>query len=281
MRKKASVVYAVVLLALLAVATAPYAHAAPVLGIDPTGNGVYSVHTDLLTHMTDTGLLTSGAQNTMDFIYQGRVGTMQFTGAAVTPSALNNSYELTIQTRLPESITNQISLTDTGGVTHQTTVLGSVQDTEALVEMFFDSSPDADPKSGSGYGDGVKVLTGHLQGLDAVLDTATAAQGAQTSNGSFTAHFTLDTVNGGYLDIVNADITGFTMTGTMNEPPFFTPASLWDGTASAGGALVKVDASTSFTASGPSAVIPEPSTLMLLGAGMLGLFGASRMRKST
>ncbi|MFO0752954.1 MAG: PEP-CTERM sorting domain-containing protein [Thermodesulfovibrionales bacterium] len=279
--KKTSVVCAAVLAVFLTAAAAPHAQAAPLLGIDPTGSGAYSVHTDLMTHMTDTGLLTSGAQNTMEFIYQGRVGTLQFTGTPLTPAALNNSYELTIQTRLPESITNQVSLADSQGAVHQTTLLGSAQNSEALVEMFFDSSPDANPKNGSGYGDGVKVLTGRLQSMDALLDTVAAPQGARTSNGSFTAHFTIDTVNGAYLDITNAGITGLTMTGTMNEPPFFTPASLWDGTASAGGTLVKVDASTSFTASGPSAVIPEPSTLLLLGAGMLGLLGASRRRKST
>jgi hypothetical protein len=224
---------------------------------------------------------------------------MQLGGGVVTPGNINPvaggglGYELTIETKVPEIVVSQGTFVDFVGVTHEGVAFTSGPNPTAVVSVYFDSLNNivgtdplmANPNVVSGYGndDGIgAILTGSLLSLTASFDFLVNGPNAGTGTGSFDLIYDITSVDANYLDILTDNVIGIHATGTTNLPSVFFPTAMWDGTVvpypqpgGPAGILLKVDSSEIWI----QQQVPEPSTLILIGAGLLGLAGISRRRK--
>jgi hypothetical protein len=287
------------------------ASAGPVLGVNPNGTGAGGyTYTDLWTNFTDSALaigfnpnllVPPGAPYDITLLSQARVAGFQLNGLPVFPGVgltLNkpaaDGYEITKVLSIREQVISNsspgVGLANANfGMTTQTADVDPTTPGLQQLAIYFDRLGDgsrAIPGDGAGtvkcYGAGATstpALCGATSDGDLALSahlvsnvSSFAAQGG-TGTGSFDLRFVIDFVNPAYLDAVTGSIFGEKITGTTNFPSQFTPASMWDGTATATGILLKVDSSQSFIQR-----VPEPGSLTLMGLGLLGL-GASVFRR--
>lgn len=274
-------------LALVLVAGGAAESRAFTIGVDAEGTGAHQDIT-LINYFTDTGLAvgfipTNPTPFDIDFILQGRVSGFQNGGTPVIfPGLALQTGEMTFVTKFSETVTDVQTV---GGTT--TATFQSGEDLAGLLQFYaqpagtFTGAADpahANPNLVSGYTDGDLILSAHIFSQNASFSSTVPGE---LGTGSFDVVFKVDSFDANYWDIpVDLFLLRFHTTGTLNQPSTFEPPVMWDGTTFAGAAAanlnpqyLKFDGSTDFT------VVPEPSTILLLGFGLVGAGFLARRRK--
>lgn len=209
----------------------------------------------------------------VDFLYQASlVGVTGPLGNPVAFPGLNTSFEYTVVAKLPETI---ISVTEpTPGVF--STVIKTNPGGEFAI---YNQMPnDSNVPTGTGFNNGTRVVMGTINPGQITTFTSTSFS-PLTGIGSTILEGLVTSIDPLFFNPA-ITIFDFRFEGTVNAPPLdSTTASFFDGNdgfavtpVTADGTLVKTDGSSKFS------VVPEPSTFLLLGIGLLGVAGYTRKK---
>lgn len=153
--------------------------------------GPNGVNFDLLTHAYVDGFTNSA-------------------GDPNNPAGLNSTFEITMVARFTETVTQVVPL---GGGSNLATFITNPA-TPGFLEFYFDSSPDADDLTGSGFSDGRLILRASLVSL---------------ATGNFTASATTDLLDRWGADNYNGQLTQ-TGSGSNTALSVGTPDLTYDPT---------------------------------------------------
>jgi len=212
-----------------------------------------------------TGANLTGDSDQFTFTYQAFANTIQTTSPTTnlyvaSPGTETGSYEVTTFATITETAT---CLND--GCSSIAISLDS-----GNWDVYFDTSPDADQAAGTGFLDGVNILSGTWDsGLTTFIATGPVGPGVIGTGGGFLIG-TVTTTNSTYVD---PDLVGTELQASLQFPgqdaPSYTRPAAFNGTATGADTatdfVLQTDTSQDYTA------VPEPAVLAMIGLGLLGI----------
>ena len=259
-------ILAVVTLSMMFVVSASLANALPTIGISDGSTSFDYV--DQWHQFTDTGLAVGFNPATqtpyqITFYAQSGFDGMTVNGALLA-DWLNVTSQVTWVTKFSETVTS--FGTDADGNTRA--VFQAGPDPTALATWYINNSMIWDPgdtvsgsgRGATGYG-GTRIMEASLHSLTASFILHPNGD----ANGSFDATFYITYHDPAYIDLHGVRAVHFT--GTTIQPQYYYPVSMAADNYVIGSNDIplKLDGSQDFLN------IPEPSTFLLLGAGIGGL----------
>lgn len=231
-------------------------------GIDWNANGAGWIQGFGLTSTSNVG-----DTSTFTFTYQAFAGSIGTTSATPnlyvgSPGPMTGGYELTTFATLTETATCL-----TPGCTAISIITNS-----GSFRIFFDATPDANSAAGTGFTDGVEIISGVFTGGFSTFGATglIGTPGTFGTGGGFLAG-TVTSTNSAY---VNPNLLGTTLQASLQFPGQSSPT--YDRPAAFNGVATTVDNPQNFvlqtdTSQNFTAAVPEPTTTFLFGAGFLGM----------
>jgi len=210
---------------------------------------------------------------TFDFRYQSFLaGVTSPTGQSVTFPGLTTDFEYTVVAKFPEIVA---SFTPLGGGA-STALLSTLPG--GTFAIYYDAVANSNVTAGTGFDNGIVVASGTINPGQLTTFTATSpTQGI----GSTILEGLVTYVDPFYIDPSTNFIFDFRFEGTLNYPPLdSTTAGFFIGGDAAWADYLVANNDVPFKVDGSSkfSVVPEPSTMLLLGIGLLGIAGYTRKR---
>jgi hypothetical protein len=206
----------------------------------------------------------AGATDTFTFTYQAFATSIASTSATpnlrvAPPGPATGGYELTTYAVLTETATcvnngcTSINIVTNSGTFH----------------IYFDATPDANQAAGSGFVDGVEIITGSFSEADSVSSFTRFPNGL--GSGSAFLVGTVTATNNAY---VNPNLLGTTLQASLQFPgqpaPLYTRPAFFQANATgadtATNFVVQTDTSQTF-----AVAVPEPASAFLFGIGFMGM----------
>lgn len=225
--------------------------------------------------------LTPGTN--FDFLYQAKlVGVTDPGGQPVAFPGLDTpKFEYTVVASIHETVADLQQVEFDALHAGPELVTATFLTTGGTFFIYNDATPNSNVGTGFGFDDGIIAAKGDINAGQVTVFTANLLTGEGI--GSTTLYGPTTSVNNAYFDPASI-IFEFRFEGQLNYPPldsatthFFTgrtgEGNYADYTVARDDLLLKVDGSSKFISA-----VPEPSTVILLGAGLLGLAGFSRKR---